>query len=148
MWWQDYPRGGYLGGLTGFTLLFSLTMAVLALLLGWLFRTRERSAQLLRSTAMPLLFVSGLSRPVRGASLYEVRIELAVLAVTLRAFGAAGLLCWLRPPAAARKPARDRFMRAASGADSGAELGANSGAKSDATGNPGQDQVGDPGPGR
>jgi len=117
-----------------FTLLFSLTLAALALLIGSLYRTRERSAQLLLGTAMPLLFVSGLSWPVQalppllqalrwvspstagikglvalnqlGASLYEVRIELAVLAVSLLVFGAAGLGCWLRPPGAAGKPAK------------------------------------------
>ncbi len=63
LWFQDYPRGGNLAGLAGFTLLFAGTLAGLALLIGSLFRTRERSVQLMIGLAMPILFVAGLAWP-------------------------------------------------------------------------------------
>lgn len=63
MWWQDYPRAGNFGGLLLFSILFALCVAALGMLLGSLFRTRERGAQLLISVSLPLLFLSGLSWP-------------------------------------------------------------------------------------
>ncbi len=129
MWWQDYPRGGNPAGLLLFIALFALSVSAVALWLASWFRTRERSAQLLLATALPMLFLSGLSWPVEampgplqlarwllpstagiqgfvalnqmGASLREVQPEmLALLAIGAAAASAA----WLRwkgasPPA-------------------------------------------------
>lgn len=66
MWWQDYPRGGNPAGLLLFIVLFALAVSAVGLWLASWFRTRERSAQLLLATAMPMLFLSGLSWPVEG----------------------------------------------------------------------------------
>jgi ABC-2 type transport system permease protein len=124
LWWQGYPRGGNGPGLVVFALLFSLTVAALALLIGLWFRTRERSAQLMLGLAMPLMFLSGLSWPVQampqalqvlrwlspstagiqgfvalnqlGATLSEVRSEMAVLALTLGVCVLAGQWRWRR----------------------------------------------------
>ncbi|WP_066266150.1 ABC transporter permease [Hydrogenophaga palleronii] len=122
LWWQDYPRAGNFGGLLLFAALFALCVAAVGMLLGSLFRTRERSAQLLLCTALPFMFLSGLSWPVEamptllqglrwlvpstagiqgfialnqlGASLSQVRYEaLALLAVLLLATGL-GLWRW------------------------------------------------------
>ena len=122
MWWQDYPRAGNFGGLMLFVALFSLSVASLGMFLGSLFRTRERSAQLLLCTAMPFLFLSGLSWPVEampwilqgvrwvipstagiqgfialnqlGASLQQIAAEAAALLGLLVVFVAAGLWRW------------------------------------------------------
>lgn len=63
-WWQGYPRGGNFPGMVALLALFAWALAALGLLLGSLFRTRERSVQLLLATAMPLLFISGVNWPV------------------------------------------------------------------------------------
>lgn len=126
LWWQDYPRAGRLSNLLLFGLLFALTVGALSVLLATLFRTRERSAQLLLATALPMLFVSGLSWPVEalppalqalrwllpstpgiqglialnqlGAGLAEVRNEaLALLAMLLLSI-AGGLWRWCARP--------------------------------------------------
>ncbi|MFM2085752.1 MAG: hypothetical protein RLZZ237_621, partial [Pseudomonadota bacterium] len=106
-WFQDYPRGGNFGGLLLLLLLFSLAVAAFGMLLGMLFRTRERGTQLMIATSMPILFLAGLTWPVSsmpivlqwlrwllpstagiqgfialnqlGASLYEIRHEVAGL---------------------------------------------------------------------
>jgi ABC-2 type transport system permease protein len=124
MWWQGYPRAGNFGGLMLFIGLFALAVAALGMLIGSLFRTRERSAQLLLCTAMPMMFMSGLSWPVQampgflqtarwilpstagiqgfialnqlGASLHEVATESAVLGVLFAGAAAAGLWRWCR----------------------------------------------------
>lgn len=124
-WWQDYPRGGNFGGLMLFVALFAFTVAAFGMLIGTLFRTRERSAQLLLCTAVPMMFVSGLSWPVEalppllqaarwlvpstagiqafvalsqlGARLPEVASEGAALLALLAACLALGLQRWRRP---------------------------------------------------
>ena len=63
-WWQGYPRGGNFAGMAALLLLFAWALAALGLLLGSLFRTRERSVQLLLASAMPMLFLSGVNWPV------------------------------------------------------------------------------------
>jgi ABC-2 type transport system permease protein len=122
MWWQDYPRGGNFGGLLLFVVLFALAVAALGLLVGLLFRTRERSLQLLVGVAMPLMFVSGVSWPVEalpealrvlrwlapstagiqgfvalnqlGASLWQVRFEAGVLLALFGVCAVAGARAW------------------------------------------------------
>jgi ABC-2 type transport system permease protein len=121
-WWQDYPRGGNPGGLAMFVLLFSLTVSAFGMLLGTLFRTRERGTQLLIATSMPILFVAGLTWPDMalptvlqyarwlipstagiqgfvalnqlGASLYEVRRETFALLALLLASLVVGAIRW------------------------------------------------------
>lgn len=66
LWWQDYPRGGNLTGMLVLVPLFSWSVAAFGMLLGSLFRTRERSAQLLVATALPIMFLSGLAWPVEA----------------------------------------------------------------------------------
>lgn len=123
-WWQDYPRGGNLAGAAVLTLLYSYCLAALGIFMGMFFRTRERSVQLLVATSMPILFLSGLTWPagalplplqlVRwllpstaaiqglvavnqlGASLREVRVELAALLALSVVLVALGLRKWLR----------------------------------------------------
>ena len=123
-WWQDYPRGGNLAGTIVLTVLYSYAVAALGMLIGTSFRTRERSIQLLVATSMPIMFLSGLSWPTSalpdalqaaswllpstaaiqgfiatnqmGASLHEVRTELAALAGLAIVLIAAGLRKWLR----------------------------------------------------
>lgn len=123
-WWQDYPRGGNLVGTMVLTVLFSYAVAALGILIGTFFRTRERSIQLLVATSMPIMFLSGLSWPTSalplplqaaswllpstaaiqgfiatnqmGASLHEVRTELAALAALSVVLVAAGLHKWRR----------------------------------------------------
>lgn len=122
LWMHDYPRGGNFAGLVVLAVLFSLTIAACGIVLGMLFRTRERGMQLLIATSMPILFVSGLTWPetslptvlyyVRwllpstsgvqgfiavnqlGASLYEVRRELVILTCLLVAFVWIGCARW------------------------------------------------------
>jgi ABC-2 type transport system permease protein len=124
MWWQDYPRGGNLGGLLLFIVLFAFAAAALGMLIGLLFRTRERSLQLLIGTAMPLMFVSGISWPAEalpqalrlarwlvpstagiqgfvalnqlGASLWQVRFEAGVLLALSVVCAVAGAYRWTR----------------------------------------------------
>jgi ABC-2 type transport system permease protein len=121
-WWQDYSRGGNLAGMLVFILLYSYTIAAVGMLLGMLFRTRERSAQLLLGTSLPFLFLAGLAWPVQalppilqlvrwlipstagiqgfialnqlGASLSEVSVEAAALALLLIASVSAGAWKW------------------------------------------------------
>ncbi len=123
-WWQDYPRGGNLAGTIVLTVLYAYCVAALGMLIGMFFRTRERSVQLLVATSMPIVFLSGLSWPASamplplqalswllpstaaiqgfiatnqmGASLYEVRTELAALAGLTAVLVATGLVKWLR----------------------------------------------------
>ena len=123
-WWQDYPRGGNLIGTIVLTVLYSYAVAALGILIGTFFRTRERSIQLLVATSMPIMFLSGLSWPTSaipvplqaaswllpstaaiqgfiatnqmGASLHEVRTELAALAALSVVLVAAGLRQWRR----------------------------------------------------
>ena len=110
-WFQDYPRGGNFGGMLVLLVLFSLAEAAFGMLLGMLFRTRERGTQLMIATSMPILFLAGLTWPVSsmpvvlqwlrwllpstagiqgfvalnqmGASLYEIRHEVAGLLALL-----------------------------------------------------------------
>ncbi len=123
-WWQDYPRGGNLAGTVLLTVLYAYCVAALGLLIGMFFRTRERSVQLLVATSMPIVFLSGLSWPASampqplqalswllpstaaiqgfiatnqmGATMHEVRTELAALAGLAMALVGAGLIKWLR----------------------------------------------------
>lgn len=123
-WWQDYPRGGNLMGTAVLTLLFAYSVAALGMLIGMFFRTRERSMQLLVATSLPLMFLSGLAWPASaipdplqvlgwslpstaaiqgfiatnqmGASLYEVRMELAGLLGLAVVFVVLGMRKWRR----------------------------------------------------
>lgn len=127
-WWQDYPRGGNMAGTAMLTLLFAYSVAALGMLLGMFFRTRERSMHLLVATSLPLMFLSGLTWPESaipaplqvlgwlvpstsaiqgfvatnqmGASLHEVRMELAGLLGLAAVFVVLGLRKWRRivPP--------------------------------------------------
>lgn len=124
MWWQDYPRGGNPAGFALFVVLFGFTVAAFGILLGSLFRTRERSMQLLIATSLPILFLTGLAWPDQalptflrltrwlipatagvqgfialnqlGAALAEVRGEAAALLGLLLASGVIGALRWRR----------------------------------------------------
>lgn len=121
-WFQDYPRGGNFGGLLLLLPLFSLTVAAFGMLLAMLFRTRERGTQLMIATSMPILFLAGLTWPVSsmpvvlqwlrwllpstagiqgfvalnqmGASVYEIRHEVAGLLGLLLACLALGWRRW------------------------------------------------------
>lgn len=121
-WWQGYARVGPTLALAALALLFALALSALALLIGSQFRSRERSAQLLLATALPLLFLSGLSWPAEalpaalqwlrwlapstagiqgfialnqlGASWHEVHTEATVLAGLLLAALALGWPRW------------------------------------------------------
>lgn len=116
---QHYNRIGQLGSLLGFALVFCVCIAAFALILGRLFKTRERGLQLLLLTSVPMLFVSGYSWPAEslpqplyyarwllpttagihgfvsinqlGASLLDVGRELAALALLAGALIALGL---------------------------------------------------------
>lgn len=126
-WWQDYPRGGNPAGLLLFIALFALTVAAFGIWLGTWFRTRERGAQLLIVTSLPILFVAGLAWPDTalpralyyarwllpstagiegfialnqlGASLAEVGREALALLGLLLLSVAAGLRRWKNAPA-------------------------------------------------
>ena len=126
LWWQGYPRGGNALGLAVFGALFAWCVAALAIWIGSWFRTRERSAQLLLGTAMPAMFLAGLSWPADalppllaalrwllpstagvqgfvalnqlGASLHEVRFEVAVLTALAVVFSGLGWWRWRRMP--------------------------------------------------
>lgn len=123
-WWQDYPRGGNLAGTAMLTLLFAYSVAALGMLIGMFFRTRERSMHLLVATSLPIMFLSGLTWPASaipaplqalgwlvpstsaiqgfvatnqmGASLHEVRMELAGLLGLTAVFIVLGLRKWRR----------------------------------------------------
>ncbi|WP_426107542.1 ABC transporter permease [Massilia sp. TSP1-1-2] len=122
-WWQGYPRGGNWLGAAVLTLAFAYCVAALGMYLGLFFRTRERSVQLLIATSMPIVFLSGLAWPSSalpealqalrwllpstagiqgliatnqmGASLQEVRVELAALLALAALFVGLGLRKWL-----------------------------------------------------
>lgn len=121
-WFQDYPRGGNFGGMLLLLVLFSLAQAAFGMLLGMLFRTRERGTQLMIATSMPVLFLAGLTWPVSsmpmvlqwlrwllpstagiqgfvalnqmGASLYDIGHEVAGLLCLLVACVALGWWRW------------------------------------------------------
>ncbi len=121
-WFQDYPRGGNFGGMLLLLVLFSLAQAAFGMLLGMLFRTRERGTQLMIATSMPVLFLAGLTWPVSsmpmvlqwlrwllpstagiqgfvalnqmGASLYDIGHEVAGLLCLLAACVALGWWRW------------------------------------------------------
>lgn len=123
-WWQDYPRGGNAAGALLLTVLFAYCVAALGILVGLFFRTRERSVQLLVATSLPIIFLSGLSwpsealpalvQPLRwlfpstaaiqgfiatnqlGASLGEVKTEVAALLALSVVFIALGWRKWTR----------------------------------------------------
>lgn len=125
LWWHGYPRGADPLALAGFTGLYGLAVATLGVALGMLFRSRERSAQLLVGVAMPLMFVAGLSWPAEalppllqtlrwalpstagiqgfvalnqlGARWSDVGHEVLVLAGLTALFAAWGLWRWHRP---------------------------------------------------
>ncbi|MEK8032844.1 ABC transporter permease [Ideonella sp. DXS29W] len=130
-WWQDYPRGGNFGGLMLFTLLFAFAVSAFAIMVGNLFRSRERSAQLLVCTAMPIIFLSGVTWPVEalpdvlkaarwlipstpgiqgfvalnqlGASLHEVAAEAVGLVALMVASVSLGYWRWHRMEKAQRR---------------------------------------------
>ena len=122
-WWQDYPRGGNWAGSLVLTLAFAYCVAALGMYMGLFFRTRERSVQLLIATSMPIVFLSGLTWPASalpealqalrwlipstagiqgliatnqmGASLHEVRAELAALSALALVFVGLGWRKWI-----------------------------------------------------
>jgi ABC-2 type transport system permease protein len=122
LWWQDYPRGGNWAGSAALTIVFAYCVAALGIYMGLFFRTRERSVQLLIATSMPVVFLSGLTWPVSalpealqalrwllpstagiqgliatnqmGASVHEVRRELAALLALGLLFTGLGLRKW------------------------------------------------------
>ncbi len=118
---QHYAQAEHWLHLFLFALLFSSCIAAFAMLLGRLFKTRERGLQLLLVTSIPILFLSGYSWPMEalppllkllgwllpstagihgfvginqlGASLFDTQHEVRVLATLTMAFIALGL--WL-----------------------------------------------------
>lgn len=123
-WWQDYPRAGNPAGALVLTVLYALCVAALGIYMGLFFRTRERSVQLLVATSMPILFLAGLTWPASalpaplqalrwllpstaaiegfiatnqmGASLAELRVELAALAALTMLLVLLGWRKWRR----------------------------------------------------
>lgn len=121
-WWQGYPRGGNWIGSAVMTVAFAYCVAALGMYIGLFFRTRERSVQLLIATSMPIVFLSGLTWPTSalpevlqalrwlipssagiqglvatnqmGASLHEVRVEMAALLGLAVLFVCLGLHKW------------------------------------------------------
>ncbi len=107
--YQDYPRGGNPWGALVLALVYSAAVCALGALLGLWFKQRERAMQVLLFTSLPMVFLSGFSWPYEalpdalqvlrwlipstagiqaalhlnqmGASLADVAVELAVLAV-------------------------------------------------------------------
>lgn len=108
---QNYAQAEHWSHLFLFALLFSFCIAAFSMLIGRLFKSRERGLQLLLVTAVPMLFVSGYSWPTEalpelltylrwllpstagihgfvsinqlGASLYDIKTEVtALLALT------------------------------------------------------------------
>ena len=122
-WWQGYPRGGNWAGAAVLTLAFAYCVAALGMYMGLFFRTRERSVQLLIATSMPIVFLSGLTWPASalpealqalrwllpstagiqgliatnqmGASVHEVRTELAALTALALVFAGLGWRKWI-----------------------------------------------------
>jgi len=62
-WFQDYPRGGNLGGALAFAALTALTIASLGIALGAWFADRERAFQVLLATSVPFVFMCGIVFP-------------------------------------------------------------------------------------
>ena len=62
-WFQDYPRGGNLGGALAFAALTALTIASLGMALGAWFADRERAFQVLLATSVPFVFMCGIVFP-------------------------------------------------------------------------------------
>lgn len=63
---QHYSKIGHFGTLLAFSIVFCLCISAFALILGRLFKTRERGLQLLLITSVPMLFVSGYSWPAES----------------------------------------------------------------------------------
>lgn len=72
---QHYSRIGNLSSLLAFAIVFCLCISAFALILGRIFKTRERGLQLLLITSVPMLFVSGYSWPAESlpTALYYAR---------------------------------------------------------------------------
>lgn len=66
VWFQDYPRGGNLGGLLLAAVLYVAAVVAMALLLGSFFRTRERPFQLITFLSLPMFFLANLSWPAEA----------------------------------------------------------------------------------
>jgi ABC-2 type transport system permease protein len=124
LWFQDYPRGGNLPGLFLCTPVFCASVSALGLLIGSFFERHERSMQILAGTSIPIFFLSGLSWPAfamphlvaifaalvpsttavplfvklnsMGASLREIRADLALLICLSACFGATAYLRLVR----------------------------------------------------
>ena len=121
-WFQDYPRGGNLGGMLLFAALFCCMVAACGALIGSFFKEREQALAVLLFTALPMLFLTGFSWPLEalpwplswlrlalpstpgiqgllalnqmGASLHEVRTELAHCTALLAIALAIGYARW------------------------------------------------------
>ncbi|WP_404339088.1 ABC transporter permease [Pseudoalteromonas mariniglutinosa] len=63
---QHYSAIGHFTTLLIFSLIFCLCISAFALILGRIFKTRERGLQLLLITSVPMLFVSGYSWPAES----------------------------------------------------------------------------------
>lgn len=63
---QNYASADHMASLLAFAALFSLCVAAFAMVLGGLFKTRERGLQVLLITSVPMLFMSGYSWPVEA----------------------------------------------------------------------------------
>jgi len=66
VWFQDYPRGGNLGGVLLAAVLYVAAVVALALFLGSFFRTRERPFQLITLLSLPMFFLANLSWPAEA----------------------------------------------------------------------------------
>lgn len=119
---QHYTQASDLLALLSFCLLFSISVAAFALLLGRAFKSRERGLQLLLVTAVPMLFLAGYSWPAEslptalfylrwllpatagihgfvsinqlGASLADIQTELLALFLLTSMTIPAGLWCY------------------------------------------------------
>jgi ABC-2 type transport system permease protein len=67
-WYHDLPRAANLGGAIAFALLYSVTIAAFAIMLGAWMAERERALQFVAATSVPLLFMSGFAFPVESLS--------------------------------------------------------------------------------
>lgn len=72
---QQYAHIAQLSSLLTFTFVFALCVAAFAMLLGRMFKSRERGLQLLLITSIPILFVAGYSWPAESlpTALYYMR---------------------------------------------------------------------------